>query len=464
MGRLGKPTPLSRLREFLELSGERWNARLTPDMGWFRRRGLFLVRVARLVARGFRVGNRDLHASALTFFTLLSIVPLLALGLALAEAFGGGDMARRKISGEIVLLGQRLAGGADSELAGEFAGKLAAFGDGVFARIDAINFSTLGGVGLALLFWTGVSMLSQVERSFNSVWGAPPRTLWRKCSDYLTIIVVVPFLALAASTLSIVPRVTRFLTGCAPFPVDANWLARLVQVSATALLTVAVFAVMFLFVPNTKVRFKAGLSGAVLTALCFCLWLKACAALQAGVVRYGKIYGGFAALPILMVWVYYSWRIVLFGAEFSFAVQNSETFFRDERARSASFRARVRTALVLVAEMARRMAGKEEPLSVAGYSAEHGLSTRLALDVLDGLAEAGLVVRADDAGPVYLLARSPEALSAAEVAGAVANRGASPEDLGLGKDGAAAAGYLLPAEKAFAERLGVPVSRLSHTE
>lgn len=462
-----KSTLLSRLKDFLKPSSEHWHTQLTTDMGWFKRHGLFLARVIRLVGRGFRTDHCNLHASALTFFSLLSIVPLLALGLALAKVFGGGDMAREKTSREIALFGERLSNGVsgtNEEITHEFVEKLTGYSDGIFAQIDTISFSTLGGIGLVFLFWMGISMLSQVETSFNSVWGAPPRTLWRKCSDYLTIIIIVPFLALAASTLSIVPRITSFLTGYTSFLVDANGLAQLVQYGVTALLTISVFAVMFLCVPNTKVQFKAGFLGAVLTALCFYLWLKICTALQVGVVRYSKIYGGFAALPILLMWVYYSWQIILIGAEFAFAIQNSETFFQDEGARTASFRAHIQTALVLVAEMARRMLEKEKPLSIADYSRRHGVSLRLARDVLDGLTDAGLTVQADEEGSVYLLARSPESLSVKEVADAVANRGTPPEALGLEQADLSILPYLQQAEKTIDEHLDIPVSKLSRTK
>ena len=269
-------------------------------------RDFFLTagRVLKLVWKGF-VGDRcNLHSSALTYYTLMSIVPLLAFGLSLARVFGAGDLARDMISRKISDFCAELSKGGEGAVAPEATTQLVdninQYASEIFDRVSDISFSTLGAVGLLALLWAAIAMLSNVEQSFNSVWHAPQRKLWRKISDYVTIIIVVPFLGIAASSIPIVAKITAFAEGCSSGFMSTELLARALRFGTTGLLMVALFTVVLVFVPNTKVKFGPGLVGGLVTAVAFAAWLKICATLQIGVAKYSKIYGGFAAMPILM--------------------------------------------------------------------------------------------------------------------------------------------------------------------
>ncbi|MBQ7721285.1 MAG: YihY family inner membrane protein [Kiritimatiellae bacterium] len=428
-----------KLKEIVDLfrpGSEIWNGDLSRH-GWLKRRALFSVRVVRLVFHGFMGDQCNLHASALTYYTLMSIIPLLALGLSLARVFGGGDMAREKISEEITVIGQQLTTSSvtpgAAEMADEFVTQLHEYADKIFDQIGNISFGTLGGVGLLVLLWMAVTMLSQVERSFNNVWGASPRTLWRKFADYTTIIIVVPFLALAASTMPVVTLVTKYAYGYTFGIMSEEWFARLLRFSIGGALTIALFTTVLMFIPNTRIRFRSGLAGGIATAILFCVWLKICMELQIGVVRYSKLYGGLAALPILLAWVYMSWQIILFGAELTFAVQHSESFFRDEGAKKAAPRSRWRLAVSLAAAMAKNWRDGGGAFDAGAYITANGVSGRLVVDVLAALSAAGIVAETGDEGGRFVLLRPPEAISFGEVFSAIADAGTPPEALGLGE-------------------------------
>lgn len=455
---------ISQITALFKPGSEIWSSDLTRH-GWLKRKLLFAARVIRLVVRGFMGDQCNLHASALTYYTLMSLVPLLALGLSLARVFGGGDMAREKISEEISVIGEKLTSGSVSpsaaEMADEFVQQLHGYADKIFDQIGNISFGTLGSVGLIVLLWMAITMLSQVESSFNNVWGAAPRTLWRKFADYITIIIVVPFLALAASTMPVVAMVTKYAYGYTFGLMSEEWFARLLRFFIGGTLTVALFTTVLIFIPNTKVRFRAGLAGGVATAILFWTWLKICTALQIGVVKYSKLYGGLAALPILLAWVYMSWQIILFGAELTFAVQHSESFFRDEGAKKAAARPRWRLALAIVVEMARRWSAGGGAFDAAAYVSAHGISGRLVVDVMASLGAAGIVAETGDESGEFVLLKSPASVRVGDVVSAIADAGTPPESLGLSDPEGPLGEFLEKASLRLSDILSTPISALA---
>jgi membrane protein len=184
--------------------------------------------------------------------------------------------------------------------------------------------------------------------------------------------------------------------------------------------------------PNTKVRWGPGAIGGVLTGVLFVLWLWACAAMQVSVAGYSRLYGSFAVIPILLAWLFMSWQIVLFGAEVSFAMQNHATYRMESGARRASAEARVAMALAVVLDAARGFTQGGGPFESARFAREQGVSVRFLNEVVDELAQAGILaaVSGGDGGR-YALLRAPDALPAREVAAVMLRTGATPASLGL---------------------------------
>lgn len=455
----------SRLGHWLRLPGDGiWDLEL-DQLDGLRRRLVGGLRVLQMVWRGFRNDECQLHASALTYYTLMSLVPILALALALARVFGGENIARERVTAEIAAWGNQLAAGAEASgaIAGDFIARLTYYSDRIFDQIGAMSFGTLGGIGLAVLFSMTVGMLSQVEHSFNRVWNAPPRTLWRKFADYLSVVLIVPFLALAASTIPVADFLARHVGGLVGNLPGMDGFAFLLKRALVALLTSTVFVFVIMFVPNTRVRLKAGVIGGVTTALFFTIWLKLCAALQIGVVKYSKLYGGFAALPIVLAWTYVSWQIVLFGAELSFALQNADTYGREQAARHAGVRARWQLALGVTVAIARAMADGTGPFDALAYARQRRISVRLLNSVMDDLLHAGLICATAQTPDRHLLVRDPAHLTAHEVVAAVLRRGTEPESLGLGNLEGNVRDLAARAEAAWDAALAPAVAALAET-
>jgi len=178
-----------------------------------------LLRALRFVLavwRGFAHDRCDLHASALTYYTLMALVPVLVLALALGRVFGGAEIVRRqfeeKLSGFLSQLALQSASAnqAASDASRAFAGQLEAKAIQFFDQINTISFGTLGGIGAVALIWMVITLLGRVELSFNLICGLPrPRSLWRKFTDYLSVVLILPFLMTAASTVPIIDLLAR---------------------------------------------------------------------------------------------------------------------------------------------------------------------------------------------------------------------------------------------------------------
>lgn len=418
--------------------------------------GVRSLRVVYLVFKGFREDECPLHASALTFNTLMAIVPILALSLSLARVFGGADLAEEKIQGAVSEWTQAFktgtAGGAteapaspppapdvmqvgsDPELsADELARQINEMVGNAFTAVENISFAALGSIGLVLLLWMVISVLGRVEASFNRVWGVSAgRSLWRKFTDYLSVLLILPFLVTAALSLPIADLVTGFMDETLAAGMRTILGSDALRVVTTVVLTSLTFAFVIMFMPNTRVSIRSGLAGGLVSALLFLAWLWICAAIQVGVARYGKIYGSFAVVPILLAWVYVSWEIVLFGAEVAFAVQNCATYRMEQGASRANLRARLLLALSVLTEAGRAMAANRGPFSPKPYAAERRIPVRFLNGVIDELVRANMLVAVADGEDAWVLLRTPSAISLTEVVDVVMNAGIPAEALGLG--------------------------------
>ncbi len=439
------------------VSDEVWDVELTAVSG-LQAFGVKTLRVVNLVIRGYREDNCPLHASALTFNTLMAIVPVLALALALARVFGAGDIAHEKARGMVGEWTQRFESAA-AELAPAEPGTVESdvpvqpllpdadkepaplmlreqindLVDLTFEKVENISFAALGGVGLVMLLWMVISVLGRVEASFNRVWGiTTERSLWRKMTDYLFVVLVLPFLVTAASSIPLVDMVTNLLNASTAEDVRSIMGSAFLKRLMVLLLSSLSFMFMLIFMPNTRVRWRPAFIGGFVSAVLFIMWLWICAALQVGVARYGAIYGSFAVVPILLAWVHVSWQIVLLGAEVAFAVQNCTTYRLEAGGRHASPRARLALALLLLGDVATAMRRGAHGVDPNEFTKTHRVPVRLFNDVVDELISSGILGRlSDDTGHIVLL-REPERLRIGEVGQAILTNGISESAVGLG--------------------------------
>ena len=450
-----------------------WDIELT-SLSSVRRFGVKAIRVVCLVFKGFRDDQGPLHASALTFSTLMSIVPVLAVSLALARGLGAGDAAvdlaksslkqwtgnfQTSISTNVTV--EALDGGGSNvvqdvgmEAQALTQDQIDSMVSQVFDWVDKIDLGRLGGVGLTILLLTVVLVLGRIEFSFNKVWGVTTgRPLHRKIFDYLGILIILPILGVAASSLHIVSLATKFMDeSTVKIIVDAmnsSMLKNLMMIVMTTLM----FTFLIMFVPNTRVRVKPGLAGGFVAGLMFVLWLWLCAVAQVGAVKYLRIYASFAVLPIVLFWVFISWEIILFGAEVAFAVQNCTTYRIESRARAASVRAKLMLALSVVGEIAKAMLDDSRTFEVAEYAREKRVPVRLLNEVIDTLVHAGLLGELSDRQGAFVLLKSPDRVRVHDVVDIMLQSGADPSELGLHLLGPEIDEVLSKADKGMADGL-----------
>lgn len=432
-----------------------WDIELS-SLSAIRRAGVKTMRVILLVVKGFREDQCPLRASALTFSTLMSLVPVLAVSLALARGFGAGDRVVDQMKSALGKWTESFEGvtvEADplvepDAAAGTIAGDEAVEGgepqakltkeqmDDLVAMIldsvSNVNFTALGGVGLATLLLTVVLVLGGVESSFNKVWGVTAgRPLYRKFFDYLGVLIVLPILGVAASSLPVAQVASKYVDESTANVIKSVLGAGGLQNLTVLAMTTLTFTFLIMFMPNTRVKFTAGLAGGLIAALLFVVWLWACAKMQVGAVKYLKIYASFAVIPIVLFWVYVSWEIILFGAEVAFAVQNCTTYGMESKAHTASIKSRLALAMSIVGEAARAMIGKGPVFEISGYARDNGVPVRLLNEVVDNLVRAGFLAEISEKPGCFILLKSPVDTPVKDVIDAMLRVGADPHEFGL---------------------------------
>ena len=348
-----------------------------------------IIRVGHLLFRGYADDDLTIHASSLTFVTLTSLVPILAVGFALVKGFGFG-------ADQLATVEQMAWFLQMPEQWQEFVQK-------ILDIVNTTNFAALGWIGLAFFVLTAVLLLANVEKSFNRVWGVDKnRSLLRQIANYTSVLVLVPVLIGLAGALKAQVAINRKF-----FDVDVNaWAQNLASFGILWL----VIGFLYVFVPNTRVRLRSALVSSLLTTVVFLGWMQMFTVMQTGVVNYNRIYGAFAAVPVFMLWMYVTWVILLLGAEFTFALQNSDTYQLESAADTASMRSRILVALMVLRRAGRAMAGEREMFDAAAFARQVKAPIRLINSVVATLAKRGYLAQVASRDAGYVLMRAPETI------------------------------------------------------
>jgi membrane protein len=336
-----------------------------------------LLRIAVLAVRGFNENKCKFRASALTFFSLLSIVPVIALMFGIAKGFG----LQEKVAAQIL---EKMKGQE------EVANKVIAFSNSL---LDKTSGGVIAGIGVIFLFWTIISLLSNIENSFNDIWGVvKPRTFGRKVSDYLVTMLVCPILLAVASGVTIFLS-SQIDTLLEKVPLLKNfgpafWLV----LKLLPYLTIWVaFTFIFIYMPNTKVRLMSGIIAGIVAGTLFQLIQWAYVNFQVQITSRYAIYGSFAAMPLFLLWLQISWLIVLFGAEVSFAHQNVETYEFEPDCLSASQSFKTLLSLLITQRIVKRFCNGDKPGDASELSHELEIPVRLVRQILFELSESGVL-------------------------------------------------------------------------
>lgn len=336
------------------------------------------LRVILLALREFHDNKCQLSASALTFYTLLSIVPVVAMAFGIAKGFGFDKVLEKELL---------------TNFPGQEQTTLQIIGFANNLLKDAQG-GVIAGIGVVVLFWTVIKVLTSIEDSFNDIWGIKqPRSFGRKVNDYLSIMLICPFFVVTSSTVTVfvstqVELVLRNFLFMGGF---ASGTLFLVLHVLPYVMVWGLFTFIYIFMPNTKVRFSSGLIGGVVAGTVYQIVQIIYINFQVGVAHFNVIYGSFSALPLFLIWLQMSWRILLFGAEVSFAHQNVDTYEFEHDCLNVSHVFKRLLALQIAGILVKRFASGQTPLTAIQISDSLDIPIRLVQDMLFELTKAGII-------------------------------------------------------------------------
>lgn len=339
----------------------------------------FLVRqikVFRLAFKGFTEDRVQLRASALTYYSILSIVPLIAMVFGIAKGFGF----------ETYLEEEMLTRFEGQEKVLEW---ILTFKDRYLSEIKG---GVIAGIGLVVLFWSVMKLLGNIESSFNDIWQIKKaRVISRKMSDYVSLIVITPILLFISSSVSIFLTDQIKSTSELPFMgYVSDWLVKLISLMPLVLIWL-VFTLLYIVMPNTKVNFKSAVIGGIIAGTMFQLLQWGYIYFQGMLTGYGAIYGSFAALPLFLIWMQTSWLIVLFGAEVAFANQNIEHYEAESESINISNHMKRAVTLMILKEIIINFKDGLQPETAEQLSNKLDFPVRLVREVIYELLETGII-------------------------------------------------------------------------
>lgn len=340
------------------------------------------------------------RAASLTYYTLLSLVPLLAVGFALFDAFGGLSKLKQPLKEFIV---DTVAAGRQAEI-----------GAWLDQFIDNISAGAIAGVGVLVLFYSAVGLLTNIESSFNRIWGIDrDRPLHMRFAIYWCVVTLSPPLLGVSISFSAQLQSSAFATAVLQW---LPWgLGNLVVVLGSALMVSVAFVLSYVIVPNTKVRLKYAILGGVLASILWNVTKALYIWLIAGSVKYSAVYGALSALPLLMIWLYLSWIIVLFGVTYT-RISQTYTAERMQTAPTLGQSAMEHLAGHVLLEVARAFHRGEGSVTADALARRIGVTPALVHPLLRTLAGQRVVIEINHSEELaYVPGRDLDDLSLADV-------------------------------------------------
>ena len=343
--------------------------------------GIRYLRVILLASRGFMRDGCQKTASVLTYYSLLNVVPVVAVAFAVAKGFG----LEKLIEKQILQMAEKANWQADITT------QIISFSHNL---LNQAKGGLIAGVGIVLLLWTVISIMGKIEESLNEIWEIKkPRTLIRKFSDYMAMMVLGPVLLIISSsaTILVASQVKVIVNKIAVLGVFSKVIFFLLNLLPYASIWV-LLTMLYLIMPNTKIPIKSAILGGIvagtITQIVQWIYIK----FQIGAASYGAIYGSFAALPLFLGMLQMSWMIVLLGAEIAYANEHYETFgFYPDYSRMSVYSKKI-LMLRIFHLLTKKFSLGEKPLSVSQIAHTLEIPVRLVRQLLHELSEVGLVV------------------------------------------------------------------------
>lgn len=327
-----------------------------------------------LTIRGFFEGKMQVKASALTYYSVFALIPILAFIFGIARGFG-----------------------FDSYIIEFLAYKFPAQGEGIKFIFDLVesylNHAKGGvfvGIGIIFLLWSILNVFTQIENSFNEIWRIKKnRSFVRKFTDYVSLMLLIPFMITISSGINFYfKHIISYLNNSYIISPALKILLILMPYAITWL----IFTLIYVIVPNTKVKFSKAAIAGLIVGLAFQAFQSLYVWGQTWMTGYNAVYGSLAAIPLLLLFIQITWSIVLFGAELSFAGQSVRNFEFETDVKTISHRYYEFMMLSLTKIIIKRFEKGEEPLSLEKLAIEYKLPIRLVSVITDRLCRSGILI------------------------------------------------------------------------
>ena len=351
-----------------------WRMKSSDFEGVFQRLGLEIIRTIVLVVRGFGSKNLNDKAKSLTYSLIFAVIPILAMIMAVANGFG--------VSGVI-----------ENQLNHSFLGEtnlVPTIMEMVQRYLDTAQGGLFIGIGLLILLWAVYSFFQSVETAFNKIWNVKQsRSILHQAAAYIAIVVLIPVVIVCSAGINIFVHTTVEST------VHLEAVNHFLRTNGVTFLQFVMcwllFTVMYIAIPNTKVRFMSAFIPGVIMGSLFQLLQMLSVYIIASLSRTSIVYGAFATVPILMTWLQYTSLLILIGAEMSYAIQNNEEFEYEQDLNSMSRRYKDFIMLYLLSVIVKRFENDEEPLTAHELAIRDHLPIRVVNQLLSRMTEVGLL-------------------------------------------------------------------------
>ena len=382
------------------------------------------ARVAQCTLQAVFFGDTlQVRAAALTYFTVLSLVPLLAFAFALLKGFGAYK----------VLVQETLRPYLRNFLAGNESLQTAV--DQILGFVENTGVTSLGFIGLITLLYAATRLLRNIELALNEIWSVHTgREAVQQLRDYLAIIVVTPICMMAGAGLTTAGQAIEIVQAAGKTLGISELLDQLITLLGP--LVVLFLGLLFLYtvMPYTRVRFVSGLTGAAVGAVLWYTVLIVHVRFQVGVANYNALYSSFGAIPIFLAWLQISWLVVLAGAQIAASHQNSTELSQRKRLANADPALKESISLAALLRIGRSFVACQRPVTRAALSDEFSVPEPLLTELLDQLIRAHLLVTTGlPNDPGYVLARPPHAIHMKDVLDALRRHQGAPTDAFVGR-------------------------------
>jgi membrane protein len=382
--------PVDLVRSSLRSAYEQlWRRDLRSQPAW-RAALIRSARILAVVSRDLADGQISLRAMSLVYTTLLSIVPLLAVSFSVLKAFGVQSQIETTLANFLAPLGDQGV---------EITERIVSF-------VANVSSGVLGTLGLLFLFYTVVSLLQKIESAFNAIWKVDAtRPLARRFSDYITVVLIGPVLIFSALGLMASLMNTSFVESVRaiqPFGFLVSTLAK----TTPYILVISAFTFIYVFVPNTRVRFASALFGGVIAGILWNLTGWAFASFVVTSARYAAIYSALASLVLFMIWLYAGWLIMLVGSKVAFYFQHPEYVTPSKALAHLNIAEREKLALHVALLIAERFDIGVSPWTSQELAAKLEVPRESVDQALTAFFESGLMI-ATESAPIGVLPARP---------------------------------------------------------